>query len=220
VTPEGARRPAVVLDFDGTVTEEDMLDRVCREFGDPAVYDEVEAAFRRGEIRLVDDIEHKLASVRVPLAEVVDWLRAESRVRAGFAELVALARSRASRVVVVTSSFSELVEPVLRRVGADVEVVANRLEPCADGWRAQFVFGHACTVCGEPCKRALVAGLGASEVTYVGDGYSDRCAAQAADRVFATAGLARHLDDIAVAYEPFDDFHDIVRVIGGERAAA
>jgi 2-hydroxy-3-keto-5-methylthiopentenyl-1-phosphate phosphatase len=215
----GAGR-AVVLDFDGTVTEEDMLDRICREFGDPAVYDEVEAAFERGEIRLVDDIERKLAAVRVPLEVVVKWLREETRIRAGFAELVALAAARRWRLVIVTSSFHELVEPVLGPLATEVEIVANSLDARPDGWRVQFVFGAPCETCGEPCKRGLVERLGAGEIVYVGDGYSDRCAAQTAARVFATAGLARFLDDIGVRYEPFGDFHDVVRALDGERAVA
>ena len=53
------------------------------------------------------------------------------------------------------------------------------------------------------------------EVVYVGDGISDRCAAQAADRVFATRGLARYFDERNLPYEPFDDFHDIVRALTG-----
>jgi 2-hydroxy-3-keto-5-methylthiopentenyl-1-phosphate phosphatase len=51
------------------------------------------------------------------------------------------------------------------------------------------------------------------EVVYVGDGYSDRCAALAADRVFARDGLARYLDAHGAAYEPYDDLHDVVRVL-------
>ena len=50
-----------------------------------------------------------------------------------------------------------------------------------------------------------------SEVVYVGDGYSDRCAAEHADRVFARRGLARWLDERGVAYEPFEDFVQIAR---------
>ena len=51
------------------------------------------------------------------------------------------------------------------------------------------------------------------EVVYVGDGYSDRCAAQAADRIFARDGLARYLDEQGVAYELFDDLHDVARAL-------
>ena len=45
----------------------------------------------------------------------------------------------------------------------------------------------------------------------VGDGFSDRCAAEASDRVFATKGLARYLDERGIPYDRFDDFHDVAR---------
>ena len=50
-------------------------------------------------------------------------------------------------------------------------------------------------------------------VVYVGDGYSDRCAALAAERIFARDGLARHLDAQGVAYERFDDLHDVASAL-------
>jgi 2-hydroxy-3-keto-5-methylthiopentenyl-1-phosphate phosphatase len=62
-------------------------------------------------------------------------------------------------------------------------------------------------VCGEPCKRADVAGLG--DFAFVGDGYSDRCVSLAATRVFARDGLARYLDGLGHPYEPFTDFDEI-----------
>ena len=43
------------------------------------------------------------------------------------------------------------------------------------------------------------------QLVYVGDGYSDRCAALAADRVFARRGLAGVPRRAGRPYEPFDD---------------
>ena len=95
---------------------------------------------------------------------------------------------------------------------------ANEVEWHPEGWRATFRNGAACGTCGEPCKRADVtgAGSGSGEIVYVGDGYSDRCAAQAANRVFARDGLAGYLDEQGVAYEPFDDLHDVTRSLAPE----
>jgi HAD superfamily phosphoserine phosphatase-like hydrolase len=217
VTIEQPPTTALVLDFDGTVTEDDMLDRVCWEFGDQAVYAEVDAALERGEIRLVDDIDRKLATVHAPLRVVVAWVRAESRVRPGFPELVRFAKARGWRAAIVTSSFHELIEPVLGDIAGQVELVANRLE---DGWRAQFHDLEPCATCGEPCKRGAVARLGAETVVYVGDGFSDRCVAEVADRVFARDGLARWLDEREIAYERFDDLRDVLDALERERLAA
>ena len=47
----------------------------------------------------------------------------------------------------------------------------------------------------------------------MGDGYSDRCAALAADRVFARDSLATHLDQLGVSYEPFYDLHDVAAAL-------
>jgi 2-hydroxy-3-keto-5-methylthiopentenyl-1-phosphate phosphatase len=62
-------------------------------------------------------------------------------------------------------------------------------------------------VCGEPCKRVALAGTG--PYVYVGDGISDRCASLAAERVFARSGLARYLTAERVAFEPFENLHEI-----------
>jgi len=113
------------------------------------------------------------------------------------------------RPTIVSSNFRQLIEPILEREGLELEVRANEVEWHPDGWRATFRNGDACGTCGEPCKRADVTGMGAGEIVYVGDGYSDRCAAQAADRVFARDGLARYLDEHGVAYEAYDDLHDV-----------
>jgi 2-hydroxy-3-keto-5-methylthiopentenyl-1-phosphate phosphatase len=90
-------------------------------------------------------------------------------------------------------------------------VRANDVTWSPAGWRATFRNGDVCGTCGEPCKRADLPADG--EVVYVGDGYSDRCAAQAADRIFARDSLARYLDEQGVAYEPFDDLDDVARAL-------
>ena len=68
-------------------------------------------------------------------------------------------------------------------------------------------------MCGEPCKRSDLAG--ANGFVYVGDGFSDRCVAQAASRVFARDGLAEYLAAESVAFERFDDFYDIATALDG-----
>jgi 2-hydroxy-3-keto-5-methylthiopentenyl-1-phosphate phosphatase len=50
---------------------------------------------------------------------------------------------------------------------------------------------------------------------YVGDGYSDRCAALAADRVFATDGLARYLDERGIEYGLFADLDGVRAALSG-----
>ena len=197
----------LVLDWDGTVTEVDGLHLVLLEFGDDEIYEAHESRLGR-DLTLHEVIAGEFRSVRAPLPEVVEFVRDHARLRAGFGDL-----ARRYRPLIVSSGFHELIEPVLERDGLELEVRANRLDPHADGWRVLFRSQETCPVCGEPCKRSDVAGLG--DFAYVGDGFSDRCVAEAAARVFARDGLAEYLAAKGVGFELFDDFHDITRALDG-----
>jgi 2-hydroxy-3-keto-5-methylthiopentenyl-1-phosphate phosphatase len=191
----------VVVDWDGTVTETDGLHLVLLEFGDRGVYEQHEASLGR-ELTLHEVIAGEFATVRAPLADVVGWVRENVRVRPGFGDF-----ARRHEPFVVSSGFHELIEPVLEREGLRLEVHANRLDPRPDGWRVLFRDEAACSVCGEPCKRSAVAAL--APFVFVGDGFSDRCVAEAAARVFACDGLADYLASRGVPFERFEDFEDV-----------
>jgi len=187
------------------VTEVDSLHMVLLEFGDVGVYDRAEGGLGRG-MTLHEVIGLEFSTVRAPLEEVAAWLVENVRVRPGFGELV-----ERFRPAVVSSGFHELIEPILAREGVQVELLANRLDPGPDGWRVLWRDETVCRVCGEACKRALVASNG--PFVYVGDGYSDRCAALAAERVFARDGLADYLDEQGVEYERFEALLDVTRAL-------
>jgi 2-hydroxy-3-keto-5-methylthiopentenyl-1-phosphate phosphatase len=133
-----------------------------------------------------------------------------AKLRAGFADFVRGARAAGWDVHIVSSGFHELIEPVLAREGVEVSLHANRVDPRPEGWVVDWRYPDDCEECGESCKRSL---LPPGEVVYVGDGYSDRCAALASDRVFATDGLARYLAGRGVPFEPFSDFHALSQAL-------
>jgi 2-hydroxy-3-keto-5-methylthiopentenyl-1-phosphate phosphatase len=159
-------------------------------------------------LTLHDVIAQEFATVRAPLADVQAWLVENARVRDGFAEF-----AREFDPVVVSSGFRELIGPVLERERVVLEVHANELDVRPDGWRVRFRDVAQCTECGEACKRGTLPRDG--EIVFVGDGYSDRCAALAADRVFARDGLADYLREHRIVYEPFTDFVALRDALGG-----
>jgi HAD superfamily phosphoserine phosphatase-like hydrolase len=191
----------LVLDWDGTVTEVDSLHMVLERFGDLSVFHASEEKLGR-RLTLREVITLEFETVTAPLDAVVEFLVAEARVRPGLRELV-----ERYRPLVVSSGFHELIEPILVREGIEVELLANRVEAHPSGWRVHWRDETSCASCGEACKRAS---LPDGELVYVGDGFSDRCAALAADRVFAIGGLAQYLEDERVAYEPFQTLFDVL----------
>jgi 2-hydroxy-3-keto-5-methylthiopentenyl-1-phosphate phosphatase len=198
----------LAVDWDGTVTVRDTLVAVIHEFGDPALLAELEP--RVGvDLTLNEEIALEFAAITTPLEDVVAWARENVEVRRGLPQLAAL------RPTIVSAGFRELIEPVLEREGIELPLLANEVEARPDGWAVRFRDEAVCAVCGEPCKRGALAG---EPYAYVGDGYSDRCAALAAERVFARDGLAAWLDGRGVAYEPFDDLLDVVALVRGTPA--
>ena len=208
----------LVVDFDGTITQEDVLDEIARTFGDDEVYREVDEALDRNGITLHEVLRREFEPVRALLGEVLEWVHANASIRPGFRELVELARARGWRVVVVSSGFRQLIEPMLERAGIQgLELVSNEVDPDPEGWRITFFDESRCEVCGEACKRTTVRSMvDGGEVVYVGDGYSDRCAAEDADLVFARRGLAAYLAERGVPFEPFDDFFQIAKKLEAE----
>jgi 2-hydroxy-3-keto-5-methylthiopentenyl-1-phosphate phosphatase len=196
----------LVLDWDGTVTEVDSLHLVLEQFGDPDIFRESEEALGR-RLTLHEVIAGEFATVTAPVEEVVEWLLGVVRIREGFGKLV-----DARRPTVISAGFHELIEPVLEREGVGVDLFANRLDPRPDGWLVRWRDEASCAVCGEPCKRGA---LGGAPYVYVGDGYSDRCAALGAERVFARDGLARYLSAEGVAFEPFETLRDVDAALDG-----
>jgi 2-hydroxy-3-keto-5-methylthiopentenyl-1-phosphate phosphatase len=189
----------LVLDWDGTCTVRDSLVAAVHDLGDPAVYEREYATY--GEA-----LAAEVATIRVTAEEAAEWAIEQVHVRAGFRELV-----ESFRPVIVSSGLPQLILPVLGREGVEVELRSNFADPSPDGWRVRFRHDSPCPVCGDRCKRrSLPAGR---PLVFVGDGYSDRCASLACDRVFARDDLAHYLDDQGVAYEPFDSLLDVAAAL-------
>ena len=159
---------------------------------------ELAAALAAGTLTHREVMNRELAALTVPLEDVVEYLLAEARLRPGFAGFV-----RRFDPLILSASFHETIEPILAREGVTARVHGNRAHPSPQGWRIEWLSDSECATCREACKRGS---LPDGPVVYVGDGYSDRCAALAAKRVFARDGLARYLDERGLAYEPFTDF--------------
>ena len=193
------------VDWDGTVTVRDSLVQVIHEFGDAELLAELEP--RVGvDLTLHEEIARELAAITAPIDEVVEWVLDNVEVRPGLHELTGLAPT------VVSAGFRQLIEPVLAREGVELDVLANEVEARPNGWVVRFRDETVCATCGEPCKRAGVSG---EPYVFVGDGYSDRCAALAAERVLARDSLAAFLDARGVPYEPFGDLRDVAALVRG-----
>ena len=186
------RRVRLVVDWDGTVTVRDSLVQVIHEFGDPALLARARAAGRRRP----DAARGDRARVRGDHDAARRGRRVGGRERRGARRAAASSpRARAARHLGRLPRADRARARARRESSSRCSRTGSTRGP--DGWRRPASATRpSCATCGEPCKRGSLAG---EPYVYVGDGYSDRCAALAADRVFARDALAHHLDGLGVA---------------------
>jgi len=189
----------LVLDWDGTCTVSDSLVDAIRTFGDAGV-------FRREFGSYGESLAAEVGTIRAGADVVSAWAAEHVLIRPGLWRL-----AERYRPVIVSSGLPQLIAPVLAREGLDLEVRSNDADPLPGGWRLRFRDEGPCPVCGDMCKRrSLPEGR---PLVYAGDGVSDRCAALAADRVFARGWLAEDLEREGRPYVRFESLDDIAAVL-------
>ena len=202
----------IACDFDGTITQRDTLHVIVEAFGVAGLWGELEPRLRRGEITVERAMQEEFAAVRATPDQVREVVRERAPVRAGFVEFARWCDGAGHRLIVFSNGFRSVIEPVLDDVGlAHLEVVSHDAAFSVDGCRLVWsARGVRCELCGRPCKRQpLRERWSGEELVYLGDGISDRCVSLLADVIFARDGLAEHLAAEGVAFEPFDDFHQV-----------
>jgi 2-hydroxy-3-keto-5-methylthiopentenyl-1-phosphate phosphatase len=217
------RAVLILCDFDGTVTERDTNSFLAEQFA-PSAYREVEHKLASRELTLREVLGAELGAMTAGQEAIVAAAVSAIPFRAGFRQFVDHVRARGDRLIVLSAGFRQLIEPMLEHAGfgGELTLVANDVQFTPDGGVVTWRDLPVCDLCGEECKRGDVTRLRADhpgrEVVYIGDGFSDRCGAEHADRIFARASLAAYLDDLGVMYEHFDDFHSITQSLA-ERSA-
>lgn len=205
----------ICSDFDGTIAQNDVGSLLARTFGDPVVCQRCVASWKRGEISSRQCQEQELATVRVTPAALAE-LCAQQALSPGFAEFVALCRSRGWPLIVLSDGFDFYIRQILARHDLELPLVSNHLHFIPpDRVAAEFPYWqHTCGRCGN-CKGYHVRRLRrpVEQVVYIGDGYSDRCGAAAADVIFAKHDLAEWCQTNRAAYHAYEDFHAIARVL-------
>ena len=199
----------LAIDFDGTLATHDTVDWFSAKWA-PEDFAAADEALARGEIGLDECLSRQIANITATREEVEAFLVETVGIRPGADELLAFCAREGIEPIVVSSGFESLIRAILAAHGFDLAISAHEVEYGPEGMRVRFRDRDDCDRCGERCKRAEVERLAAGRrVAYVGDGYSDTCAAEAADLRFARASLIRHLEADGYPYVPFEDMRDV-----------
>ena len=214
---EGAVPPVLFLDFDGTLSKRDVIDAILEKFADEK-WLEIEKEWVEGRIGSRECLRRQFDLLRVT-PFVLDGYLSGFELDRGVASLLDFCGHARIPVHIVSDGFEYYIRRMLKKGIADPEKVrnigiwANQLTPVGkDRWTTEFP--HTPQVCGDgcaTCKPSVIASenLFASPSIFVGDGLSDRFAAQAADIVFAKHKLADFCRTNEIAHERYEDLGQV-----------
>lgn len=218
----GTVRPPfrLYLDFDGTLVEPNVAIVLVEKFAEDGarVAHEVDEQLHRGELTLRQAWERQAALLpwkRIP--EMTEFTVRNIPLRDGAHELIDLLVTHRVPTTVVSGGLDFYIRAILEREGFDLPFLSDSAHPANDGrMRVEHPHGHLeCRQCGI-CKAQIIRGpLPEAERTiFVGDGSTDRFAAEVADVVFARRRLLDYCRARGIDCYPFEDFRPVTARIG------
>lgn len=215
--------PLLFLDFDGTISNTDVVDEILQTYAD-ARWLEVEEEWKRGLIGSRECLRAQMALVRATPRELETLLDAVTVDEGVWALLETCARHGIGAQV-VSDGFDWCIDRILHRASRTgppqlldrVPVYSSHLE-YAGGlrWRTAFpCYSNPCVHDCATCKQTVMVTVNDAHAptVFVGDGLSDKYAAQHADCVFAKDALARYCRERAITHSCFDSLTDVAERI-------
>lgn len=207
----------IFVDFDGTITQADVGNAFFERFAGPG-YREILKQYESEQLSAQETFRWGVRSLGIVKKSAVDEFVLQQPVDETFREFCSFCRVRNIEIHIVSDGLDYYIEKILKKHGiSDVSVFSNRLlfHPSSEdecSLEIAFPFSDAeCSRCA-CCKRnILLTHAGDDDViAYVGEGYSDRCAARYADIVFAKDALQTYCQKENISYYPYTSFHDIM----------
>lgn len=216
--PVDLSHTAVFLDFDGTISTADtcvhLLDRLAL-----PEWKLVEAQYLAGEIGSREGLVSEWSMLRGDEAER-RAVASEVALDAGLDPLVTALRGSGAEVMIVSDGYGFYLED---QIGYLADLGVDIVTSAVDWETLELRFPNAdgtcpCAACGT-CKRRPIGDARARglRTVLVGDGASDRRAAEVADTVFAKDGLAQWCLATGVDFVPFTCLDDVrLALIGSD----
>lgn len=203
------RRLMFFIDFDGTISRDDICTLMLDTFGGDD-WREFNRQWEKGDLTTEECARLVLNKLQVNPAELEKWFD-QARIDETFLDFVSWAMKHEYPLYILSDGYDNYIGRLLGRYGLSIPFFANHLT-YRQGWEITCLnYDGECRRHGV-CKTRLMESLLEQDYCsiYIGDGYSDICPAEKADRVFAKNDLARLCGERGITYHFFACFADII----------
>lgn len=208
----------IFCDFDGTITTNDNIIAIMKHF-DPPGWEPIKDEILAQTLSIREGVKNMFSLL--PSAkrdEVIAYVLEQAEIREGFTEFVAYAKREKLPLYIVSGGIDFFVYPLLEPFGPFAGIYCNTADFSGDAIRINFPHGcdetcesQGCGCCKPSIIRDLLAD-GATSIV-IGDSITDLQAAKQADLVIARDFLSQKCEELNIAYEPFENFGDVTKII-------
>jgi len=199
-------------DFDGTVTKEDVIDRILEEFAD-SMWMDIEQSWVNGDIGSRDCLAMQTRLIKPTERDLLNFAEG-IRIDETFIDFARYCQSKAVEVVILSDGINLFIKSILNRYGLnDIRVFSNSLGSTAEGYEMFFpYFRKDCLSRSGICKCKMMEKLSSplNINILVGDGRSDFCIAHKADLTFAKSALLEFCRVEKIPHIEHSEFRDVM----------
>lgn len=211
--------PVVFSDFDGTITERDVIVMIMEAFAPPVWQDITRQILEERTLSIRDGVA-KLFSL-IPGSkkqEIIEFVHREVRIRPGFSEFLAFCHQQGIPFYVLSGGLDFFIEPVLAPYRHRLRLFCNGARFLPDTIEVTTPFLHLdCPGCGQcGCCKVNIITMRSTPQTYriaIGDSLTDLPMARLAHRTFARSKLIGYCQDENLPFTPYETFFDIQKAL-------
>lgn len=203
--------PRVFVDFDGTITKVDVGNAFFRKFGNEEESLKAVEKWKSGELSGGGLLLQEAEYVHATKADAVEFSRG-CEMDPSFKDFVSFCRDAKIEMTILSDGLDFYIEEILKLNGiSGIPFYSNRAQFDSGKIAIELPYESDCTKCANCKGYQILRRSGPDDViVYIGNGFSDRCAVQYADIVFAKDDLLKYCEENNITYFPFKSFEDVL----------
>jgi 2-hydroxy-3-keto-5-methylthiopentenyl-1-phosphate phosphatase len=217
------KQPVIFSDFDGTVTERDVIVMIMEAFAPPEWRDITDRILNQRTLSIREGVTQLFQLIPASKRpEIEAFVAREVKIRTGLDRLLAFCQTQAIPFQVLSGGVDFFIHPVLAPYRNQVAIFCNSAEfpeatspdTPAPGIALTFPYlNESCEPCGQCgcCKISLMDRF--DPATHfriaIGDSLTDLPMARVADWTFARSKLIQYCEEEGLAFTRFETFDDV-----------
>lgn len=204
----------IFVDFDGTITRTDVGEALFLVFGDAEESKRIIERWINKEISSIESWQLLCKTVKNFDEAKFEEFLTTIEIDPSFHDMIKYCNDNDYEIFILSDGLDYYINKLMNREGlSHVKVFSNHLEFDNEmSLIPSFPYtDEECKRCAN-CKRNHILDNSDDDdfTVYIGDGYSDTCAAQYADFIFAKSSLLKFCELNRISFFPFDSFSDVI----------